>query len=227
MTASALPPAVFFDWDGTLVDTYALLQGVHETIMHEMNLPVPPDPRWFEAYFGKPRDFIFKGIYTEQESEGRSRFEKTYFAKHTEFLNAYDGAPPLLSQLKNLGVTLGVVSNKNPAFLNAEITHLGWGPYFSCIIGAGEADEDKPSAAPLRLAAERIGITAKLPEIWYVGDTQNDLLCAQSAGVKFIFMQTPFAECPGINENNTFGVFKNLTEMLEFLLQSAEKQVKE
>ena len=46
----------------------------------------------------------------------------------------------------------GVVSNKAGAFLRAEVTHLGWGRYFGSVVGAGDAEADKPDPAPIHLA---------------------------------------------------------------------------
>ena len=57
------------------------------------------------------------------------------------------------------------------------------------MIGAGDAHEDKPSAAPLKLALEKSSIDVNdIENIWFVGDTENDLLCAQNFGCKAIFV---------------------------------------
>ena len=59
---------------------------------------------------------------------------------------------------------------------------MGWLEYFEIFIGAGDAHEDKPSDAPLKLAIEESGIKAEKQDIWFIGDTENDMLCAKTFG---------------------------------------------
>jgi len=64
--------------------------------------------------------------------------------------------------------------------LRREAEHLGWTARFTRLVGAGDAELDKPHAAPMRLALDGSGIG--LGETWYVGDTALDMECAKNAG---------------------------------------------
>jgi phosphoglycolate phosphatase len=76
----------------------------------------------------------------------------------------------------------GVVSNKDGPYLRAEAAHLGWTDRFGAIVGAGDAVADKPDAAPILLALERMDV-ALAPDVWYLGDAAIDMQAARAAGV--------------------------------------------
>jgi phosphoglycolate phosphatase len=82
---------------------------------------------------------------------------------------------------------LGVVSNKAGNFLRAEVLHLGWGPHFGPIIGAGDARADKPDPAPILMALEQLGHPASR-SVWYLGDTALDMVAARAAGVTAVLV---------------------------------------
>ncbi|HRQ62224.1 MAG TPA: hypothetical protein PLO23_12085 [Alphaproteobacteria bacterium] len=49
------PAAVFFDWDGTLVDSYGVLEAAHNHTRKALGFDPLPEGA-FASYFGKPRD---------------------------------------------------------------------------------------------------------------------------------------------------------------------------
>jgi phosphoglycolate phosphatase len=57
----------------------------------------------------------------------------------------------------DLGIVMGVVSNKKAQFLRQEIEGFGWGGYFKAVVGAGDAPRDKPAADPLIKIANDCG----------------------------------------------------------------------
>ena len=81
----------------------------------------------------------------------------------------------------------GVVSNKAGSFLRAEVTHLGWAGHFGAVVGAGDAAADKPDAAPILLALDRLGRAADR-SVWYLGDTALDMAAARAAGVTAVLV---------------------------------------
>ena len=54
--------------------------------------------------------------------------------------------------------------------------------FFGPVIGAGDAEADKPNPAPLRMALMHWN-AAPSPSIWYLGDTALDMQAARAAGV--------------------------------------------
>jgi phosphoglycolate phosphatase len=94
----------------------------------------------------------------------------------------------MLEALVDLGLRIGVVSNKNGRFLRQEAAHLGWERLIDRLVGANDATADKPSAAPVLLALQPTGI-APGPQVWFVGDAAVDMECALNAGCTPILMR--------------------------------------
>ncbi|MCG8511988.1 MAG: HAD hydrolase-like protein, partial [Rhodospirillales bacterium] len=65
--------------------------------------------------------------------------------------------------------------------LREEAAHMGWEPFFDRIIGAFDADRDKPAPAPVIMALGDSQIACG-PDVWFVGDTDVDMECGINAG---------------------------------------------
>ena len=74
----------------------------------------------------------------------------------------------MLAYLKSAGIFLGIVSNKNGKLLRQEAEFLGWTKNFGAIIGATDAERDKPDPAPIYLLLSENGFSSG-EDIWYVG----------------------------------------------------------
>ena len=111
--------------------------------------------------------------------------EKTFYEyvekSHLQTLRVLDGADDLLNNLKSQGIYVGVVSNKDGYHLRKEVAHLGWHSHFRRIIGARDTAEDKPSHIPV-LAALQDSMITPSHDVWFVGDSIVDVLCARQSG---------------------------------------------
>lgn len=214
-----LPEAIFFDWDGTLVDSYGFLNGAHNNVRSQFGMEPLPEGG-FARFFGLPREQLFIDIYGNRSEEAKAAFEKYYLANHLHDLEVLDGVEEMLECIAQSGIIMGVVSNKKSRFLQAEVLHLGWDKYFhDIVIGAGDASADKPDGAPILLAAKKAGNLSS-SKIWYVGDTHIDVQASLSAGCPCILVAP-------IEVNNIKGVsVKNYSEICGFLLQCMEKSLK-
>ena len=93
---------------------------------------------------------------------------------------AISGAEPLLDFLQSKSVYIALVSNEHGDSLREEVQSMHWEKYFSRVVGAGDAAESKPSAAPVKLALEDSGISPG-EEVWFVGDSAIDMECAHNS----------------------------------------------
>jgi len=207
------PQAILFDWDGTLVDSYGFLNKAHNNVLGQLGLPEMPEGGFY-AYFGLPREQLFIDLYgAERAEEAKKAFEKFYISNHLTDIMVLDGVEDMLESIASHGIKMGVVSNKKPNFLQAEVIHLGWQKYFGeIVIGAGMAEADKPSGAPIIMAAKNLGIT-NMSSIWYVGDTHIDAQSAYAAGVRCFLVASVE------HESASEALFKNYSEICGFLLQ--------
>lgn len=219
------PSAVFFDWDGTLVDSLAFLTNVHNEVRTKLGIFPELSKKEFKPYLGKPRDIIFQELYGDKAEQGKDGFAECYLKNHLNDIHLIDGAQEFLDVLCKQNIDLGVVSNKRGDFLRQEIEHLGWNTYFhDRVIGSGDTAEDKPSATPLNFAISLLGKKIDDERIWYVGDTDIDLQCAKNANVIGILYNPELMSVSDANyeyePSQKHFFIKKYEEICCFLLQS-------
>jgi phosphoglycolate phosphatase len=173
--------SIFFDWDGTLVNSLGVIVKAHNHVRVAFGL----EPWEMVDYFGtasqSARD-LYPKIYGDRASDAMAMLY-AYLGEHSKNeTQPLDGALELLQALKEKGITMGVVSNKSHHLLNEEIKHMKWDRYFSAIVGAGYAKADKPNPDPLLVAIREAELPEDMSGMLYVGDTETDLRVAQGAG---------------------------------------------
>jgi phosphoglycolate phosphatase len=176
----ARPRAIIFDWDNTLVDSWATIHDALNFLMAAMERPPWTIDETRERVRLSLRD-AFPAIFGERWEEARQIYMDRFRAIHIERLTPLPGREAMLRALAADGHYLAIVSNKTGTVLRSEAAHLGWTELFGAIIGAGDAHADKPHSAPVELALQPSGI-APGPDVWFVGDTAVDMECALASG---------------------------------------------
>ena len=182
------PRAVLFDWDNTLVDSWAMIHhamtatfnalGQRPWTMEECKMNVRQSAR-----------DSFPKLFGDRADEATAVFYRTYEADHLAQLRALPGAGEMLHALAAADdLLLGVVSNKRGHLLRLEAAELGWDKYFQSLVGAADAERDKPAPEIVDFALAGSGIAAG-PAVWFVGDTDIDVLCAQNSGCTAVLMR--------------------------------------
>ena len=180
MTASARPQAILFDWDNTLVDTWPAIHDAVNWTLTAFGLV----PWTFEETRGRVRKSMrdsFPALFGERWQEAVKVFYDRFEANHLNALEPLEGAGEMLVELSRAGIYLGVVSNKKGDYLRREAAHLGWHDHFGRIVGALDAERDKPAVEPVDMALSESGI-GRGGRVWFAGDTDIDLECACNAG---------------------------------------------
>ena len=184
------PRAVLFDWDNTLVDSWATIHEALNFVMAAMDKPA-----WtfadtkqrvrlslresFPLHFGD-RWELARDIYLDR-----------FRAIHLERLTPLGGREAMLRDLAATGIYLGVVSNKTGPLLRREVEQIGWSGLFGNVVGAGDAAADKPASDPVHLALEQSGGVIAGDAVWFVGDTAVDMECALASGCVPVLLGTP------------------------------------
>jgi phosphoglycolate phosphatase len=193
------PVAVLFDWDNTLVDNWNTIHGALNAARRAFGMP----PWSFEEAMLRIRKSArdsFPEMFGQDWEAAQKIFYDTFAETHLQSLSVKPGAVELLSRLARAAKYLGVVSNKRGDLLRKEAEHLGWTGYFGRLVGAGDADRDKPEPDPIHLALRNSGHTVG-PAVWYVGDAAIDMQCALAAGC------TPVLVGPGKGEEELLRKF--------------------
>lgn len=182
------PKAILFDWDNTLVDSWNVIHHAMTATLEAMGQRPWTLEETRQNVRKSARD-SFPELFGERAEEATAVFYRTYEADHLAQLRALPGAGEMLRDLADAGAPLlGVVSNKRGRLLRLEAAQLGWDRYFGPLVGATDAAKDKPAPEVVEFALCGSGIAAG-PEVWFVGDTDIDLLCAQNSGCTAILVR--------------------------------------
>jgi len=184
------PRAILFDWDNTLVDNWAVIHTALNAALTAMGHAAWTLAETKQRVRASARD-SFPVLFGDRWEKAQAIFYDTFRRAHIEQLREMPGAGAMLAELARAGIYLGVVSNKQGPFLRREAEHLGWTGRFGRIVGATDAPRDKPAVEPVEMALDGSGV-GRGPEVWFVGDTDIDLVCAVNAGcVPILLRQEP------------------------------------
>ncbi len=178
------PTAILFDWDNTLIDGWAAIAAALNAVFRRHAMPQWTATEARANVRGSLRD-TFPDMFGAGWQDDAALFYATLAEEHLAHLRLMPGAEALVAGSRF--VPRAVVSNKAGHVLRREVAHLGWAPQFGSVIGAGDAPDDKPAAAPLLLALDQLGVPPG-PAVWYVGDTALDMQAARAAGCRAVLV---------------------------------------
>ncbi len=179
------PRAILFDWDNTLVDTWPVIHAALAETFAAAQLPV-----WsldeVKAKVRKSMRDSFPAIFGEEWERYGAMYQAAYRNRQKEGIQPLLNAEALVEYLATLPIFVGIVSNKKGEPLRLEAANLGWTKHFKVLVGADDAAKDKPHREPVLLALKESGIEPG-PDVWFVGDSEIDLECAQVCGMTPIY----------------------------------------
>ena len=173
---------LFFDLDGTLIDSAVGITRCVAHALQRMGEPVPPDSA-LRAWIGPSLRTSFAPILgdagrTEQAVlHYRERFEEHGWREH----EVYAGIGDAIAALAADGHRLLVVTAKNEPHARRIVAHLPFGHHFADIVGATDCGRisDKPEL--IGEALRRLGIAAD--GVVMVGDRRMDIEGARHHGM--------------------------------------------
>lgn len=181
------PRGLVFDWDNTLVDSWLCIQKTYNATFRHFGLPEWSMEQTKGQVAASMRD-SFPQMFGERWPEAREVFSAAFAEIHLDHLVPLPGAAALLDALAETGLVLAVVSNKRGNFLRKEAEALGWTGYFSRLVGAEDAEADKPDPASVRLALDGTGLDLGR-DVWFIGDSPVDILCADKSGCSSVLLR--------------------------------------
>lgn len=173
--------AALIDLDGTLVDTLSEMTAAANAMLADAGRP-PVDGRAVAEAVGEGAGTLVARLVGAADA---GRLLPSYLAYYrvvngtraTLYPHVVDG----LDAMRAAGVAIACVTNKPRELVGPLLVRLGIADRFACIVGGGDTVEKKPDAAPLRLAAERLGVEPA--RCVMIGDSKNDALAARAAGM--------------------------------------------
>ena len=175
-----VPDVILFDWDNTLIDSWNTIHAaLSETFIKMGHAPWSLEETKQRVQHSL-RD-SFPSLFGEHWQDAAQTFYKSFEKLHLKKLKPMPYAEEMLSSVLRIVPILGVISNKTGVYLRKEVVHLNWCDYFVDVIGAGDAEKDKPNSAPVNLFRKN-NLSKNEQVIWYVGDSEIDIATANSSG---------------------------------------------
>lgn len=174
--------AVFFDLDGTLLDTLPDIHAVLLKTLSRFGYPAVT-PERTKACVGEGARRLLERVLPEGENveESFAYFVRTYAESENLLTRPYGGIEALLTALKERGIKLAVITNKPQ---DAAVKCIGrfFPETFDFVGGDSGSFPCKPDPSLLRYAA----LTMRVPlvESALLGDGEADVLTAKNAGVR-------------------------------------------
>lgn len=188
--------AIFFDFDGTLVDSAPdLADAANQQRIRAQLAPLSyADLRPFTSQGAL--GLLKKALNLSPENENyptvRQQFLDDYYTCMTHKTALFAGIDTLLHTLEEKHLKWGIVTNKAENLSFPIFKHLGLDKRSAANICGDTAKRPKPFADPLLLAAKVAGVA---PEACiYVGDDERDMIAGKAAHMKTIAVS--YGYCP-------------------------------
>ncbi|MFW6181173.1 MAG: HAD family hydrolase [Spirochaetota bacterium] len=201
-----------FDLDGTLLDTRRDLT----TAVNEMLAALGMEPKSLEEVVGYVGDGIRRlverslgGDSTDLERAERL-FRKAYEKHLVDATVPYPGVVETLQMLDRSHKA--VFTNKSDRLTARLLEELGIRHFFSVVVGGDAVKQKKPSPEGIEYILEKTGVRPE--DAVMIGDHRNDILAAQNAGVRSVFVTYGFSRLENVLAHNPDHVIKSPGELL-------------
>ena len=216
---------IIFDLDGTLIDSVPDLANSVNFMLSKLG-----KKRFSEDvirfWVGNGADVLVKRALSgsveidENIDEEYFKNAKNIFMKHyNENLSnktyLYPNVKKTLQTLKNQNYKLAIVTNKPYKFVEPILKKLEIYDYFKYYLGGDSLDEKKPSPKPLLEVCKYFDVEVKSAIM--VGDSKNDILSANRAGMDSIAVTYGYNYGENIEVYNPTFVVGDLFEIVEIL----------
>ncbi len=190
--------AVFFDLDGTLLDTSQDLGNALNSVRLEEQLPLI-DHHLIRSHVSNGATALIQLGFGQELSEAamnlyRSRLLDFYLAGVAEHTHAFPGIYELIAALTENGLVWGIVTNKPSTYTRALLAHIDFPQAPCAIVCPDHVGVGKPAPEPLLHACKLAG--CEPAEALYVGDHLRDIECGANAGMPTIAVGYGFTADP-------------------------------
>jgi phosphoglycolate phosphatase len=213
------PEMVLIDLDGTLVDSVPDLAWCVDEMMKALNMPVRGEDKvrkWVGN--GVPR-LIERALIDDLDGyPDESTFNKAapifmalYAKNSSKRSQLYPHIKDGLTWLKQQGIRLGCVTNKDEQFTLPILKDLEIYDFFEIVICGDTLPLKKPDPAPLLHGAKFFGIEPE--NAMMIGDSISDVKASRAAGFNIVCMSYGYNHGIDIRTANPDAVIDSFAEL--------------
>ena len=193
-----------FDLDGTLLYTLESMAVPANRMLRDLSLSELPLEN-FRYYCGEGADNLVRRVLADSQDPEGSLFDKAYplymkyFSENPMFgVEKYPGIEDTLHKMKEMGIRLGVCSNKPDAAAKKVIGDM-FPELFDIVIGQDDNIRRKPAPDAPLLIAGKLG--AEPSTCMYVGDSGTDMRTGKAAGMFTVGVLWGYRDLEELEEN--------------------------
>ena len=171
-----------FDWDGTLMDSTALIVASIQAAARDLGLPVPDKATASHVIGLGLKDALSYAVPQLAEADYARMSERYghHFRASDTAVPLFEGTVEMLSELEKIGHLLGIATGKSTKGLERAMAATGIARHFAAVRCA---DRCAPKPAPDMLRELMDEFAVKPESTLMIGDTSHDLEMAANAGV--------------------------------------------
>ncbi len=204
--------AVIFDVDGTLLDSFESNLKFFQSLLITAGYRAPTREEYLPLFHVSMMDFIKLQIGPQPDEEILRVFK---LAENQELdypvdIDMTEGAEKVVRDLSK-DYILGIVTSRVKNYVYEAPKLAALEKYFKVAVSYEDTLNHKPHPDPLFLAAKILGIDPK--ECVYIGDVENDIKAAHSAGMKAILFSKENTGNPHAHTSN----FEQIPDLIKNL----------
>lgn len=173
--------AVFFDLDGTLLDTAPDLGGALNLLLEAKGKArIADEVVRVEVSNGSYAliELGFASKLGDPQAEAlRQELLSIYAANIAVHTTVFSGIETLIEKLTSENITWGIATNKPWVYTEPLLKHFQFASAPQCVICPEHVKARKPDPESLQLACEQAGCA--INEAVYIGDHERDIQCGQ------------------------------------------------
>lgn len=201
---------IFFDLDGTIINSYPGIAEVLDKVFSLMSVTI--DRSLYRSFIGPPLAQSFARLLpAEQVSTAHNLFREHYIINRGMMnYQLYDGIGAILASLKSRGYNLYVATSKREGPSVEILTHAGLIDNFTTVYGA-QLDGRKEKYEILQFAIEDASLDVN--ECVLVGDTIFDINGAAKVGMDCVGVEYGFGNIEQMHSSTAIAVVKNVADI--------------
>jgi len=211
---------IVFDWDGTVMDSTAVIAGSIQAACRDLGLAVPDDETARHVIGLGLTEALRHAVPDAPESmyEPLVARYRHHFLAQDQVIPLFAGARETIAELHGEGYWLGVATGKSRAGLDRVLESTGLKQYFHATRTADQTFS-KPDPAMLFELLDELAVTAG--RALMIGDTTHDVQMAQNAKVDVVAVGHGAHPPEQLRELNPLALVKDFAELRAWLRDNA------
>jgi phosphoglycolate phosphatase-like HAD superfamily hydrolase len=208
--------AVFFDIDGTLVDSNEFHVAAWDQAFREAGLFIPRDA--IHAQIGKGADMLLPTLLPELSAEERDHIAEHHGAifrsRYLSMVKAFPGATDLIKHLHEAGCKVLLASSSSQSEVDHYIELFSAREFISGTATADDVSNSKPAPDIFACALAKVA-PLRSNDCIAVGDTPYDVIAAAKCQIDTVAVRSGGFSETALKRAGAVAIYLSVRELLE------------